>query len=68
MAMIANETTNLFKMNYLALLKTLEVEKRDHPETYAANVRLAESVRQGFILSTGAAEDFPELPKPLTAR
>ena len=63
MAMTPSETKNLFKVNYDMLVLFLELEKRDRPETYEIVANFAEKVRRGFIDSTGAADDFPALPK-----
>ena len=63
MAMTGKGTKGLLKLQYDVLLKTLRLEKLEHPETYEAAARVAEAVRETAIHFTGTTEDFPELPK-----
>ena len=60
--MATSETQNLFKMNYTSLLKTLRIEKLEHPETYTTAVRIAEEIRKDYINSSGL-DDLPPIPK-----
>lgn len=57
-----SEIQNLFRINYTSLLKTLKIEKLEHPETYEVAVRVAEAIRKDYIDSAGF-EDLPPIPK-----
>ena len=57
-----SETKGINRMLYNSVLKDLELEMRDHPETYEGALRIAEGVRQNLIDYAGE-DSFKPLPR-----